>query len=61
MIIGDSKGNIAMHNTVNGAKMKTLTKHNGEVTHLISTQNDSNVDIFISCGVDNEIKISRET
>ena len=29
MIIGDSKGNITMHNTVNGAKMKSLTKHAG--------------------------------
>jgi hypothetical protein len=29
MIIGDSKGNITMHNTVNGAKMKNLTKHAG--------------------------------
>jgi hypothetical protein len=29
MIIGDSKGNITMHNTVNGAKMKNLTKHSG--------------------------------
>ena len=29
MIIGDTKGNITMHNTVNGAKMKSLAKHNG--------------------------------
>ena len=48
-----------MHNTVNGAKMKNLAKHNGEITHLIATQNDSNIDIFISCGVDNEIKIAK--
>jgi hypothetical protein len=61
MIIGDTKGNITMHNTVNGARMKSLAKHNGEITHLISTQNDSSIDIFISCGVDNEIKIARET
>ena len=39
--------------------MKGLAKHNGEVTHLISTQNDSNIDIFISCGIDNEIKIAK--
>ena len=50
-----------MHNTVNGAKMKSLAKHNGQITHLISTQNDSNIDIFISCGIDNEIKIAKET
>ena len=29
MIIGDTKGNIALYNTANGAKMKTLTKHSG--------------------------------
>ncbi len=34
IIIGDTKGNITMHNTVNGAKMKCIGKHNGEVTFL---------------------------
>jgi len=29
MIIGDSKGNIALYNTANGAKMKNLTRHSG--------------------------------
>ena len=29
MLIGDTKGNIALYNTANGAKMKTLTKHAG--------------------------------
>jgi hypothetical protein len=29
MIIGDTKGNITMHNTVNGARIKCLAKHNG--------------------------------
>lgn len=29
MIIGDSKGNIALYNTANGAKMKNLTRHTG--------------------------------
>lgn len=54
MIIGDSKGNIALYNTANGAKMKSLTHHAGEVIHLIATQhNESKSDIFISCGVDN--------
>jgi hypothetical protein len=54
MVIGDTKGNIALYNTANGAKMKCLTKHAGEVTHIIATQNqDSKIDIFISCGLDN--------
>jgi hypothetical protein len=44
MIIGDTKGNIALYNTANGAKMKNLTKHGAEVTHLIATQiSESNV------------------
>ncbi len=29
MVIGDTKGNIALYNTANGAKMKSLTKHAG--------------------------------
>lgn len=29
MIIGDTKGNIALYNTANGAKMKNLTRHAG--------------------------------
>ena len=38
MLIGDTKGNISLYNTANGAKMKTLTKHAGEITHLLATQ-----------------------
>lgn len=54
MIIGDTKGNIALYNTANGAKMKNLTRHAGEITHLIATQQlESHVDIFISCALDN--------
>jgi hypothetical protein len=61
MVVGDTKGNINLHNTANGAKMKALSKHNGEVTHLVATQNDNGVDIFISSGLDNEIRICKET
>lgn len=54
MIIGDTKGNIALYNTANGAKMKNLTRHGGEVTHLIATQQlETKADIFISCALDN--------
>lgn len=28
MIIGDIEGNITVHNVINGAKMKHLSKHN---------------------------------
>jgi WD40 repeat protein len=62
MLIGDTKGNIALYNTANGAKMKSLTKHNGEITHLLATQHpESKADVFISYGLDNEVRISRET
>ena len=64
MVVGDTKGNITLHNTANGAKMKTLSKHAGEVTHLIATQNTQTeipIDVFISCGLDNEIKVFKET
>lgn len=61
MIVGDTKGNITLHNTANGAKMKTLSKHNGEITHLLATQSENYIDIFISCGLDNEIRIFKET
>ena len=61
MIIGDTKGNISLHNTANGAKMKSLSKHAAEVTFLIATQNDNGIDLFISCGLDNEIRICKET
>ena len=61
MIVGDTKGNITLHNTANGAKMKTLSKHSGEITHLLATQSENFTDIFISCGLDNEIRIFKET
>ena len=60
MLIGDTKGNIALYNTANGAKMKTLTRHGGEITHLLATQHpESKTDVFISYGLDNEVRISR--
>jgi WD40 repeat protein len=61
MVIGDTKGNITLHNAANGAKIKTLSHHSAEITHIIATKNESNTDIFISCGLDNEIRIFKET
>jgi hypothetical protein len=29
MVIGDTRGNVALYNTANGARMKVLTKHLG--------------------------------
>lgn len=39
MIIGDIEGNITVHNVLNGAKMKHLSKHNSEILSLITTKN----------------------
>lgn len=40
MIIGDIEGNISLHNVINGAKMKNLSKHNAEILSLIATKNE---------------------
>lgn len=54
MVIGDNKGNVALYNTANGAKMKNLSRHSAEITHLIAIQHpESKIDIFVSCGLDN--------
>lgn len=36
MIVGDSNGNVSLHNVLNGARIKMLTKHNSEIIHIIS-------------------------
>lgn len=52
MIIGDAKGNISIYNASNGARMKALPRHNGEVTHLLAGKL-YNTDVFVSVGMDN--------
>jgi len=59
MIIGDIEGNLTVHNVLNGAKMKNLTKHNTEILSLHTTKND--VEMLISCSIDNEIRIFKES
>jgi hypothetical protein len=36
MILGDCAGNLSVHNVLNGAKLKSLTKHNTEIASIIS-------------------------
>lgn len=68
-IMGDTEGNVGVYNVTNGALLKTLSKHKGEIIFLIhavnsqSAQNALNpqnpvaVEYFISASVDNNIKI----
>ncbi len=56
MLVGDSKGNVSLHNTANGAKIKLLPRHNGEVSHLLTIQCDG-AELFLSCGTDGDIRI----
>jgi len=35
MLIGDSKGITGIFNVFNGAKIKNLPKHQGEVSHIV--------------------------
>lgn len=62
-IMGDTDGNVGVYNVTNGALLKTLTKHKGEIIFLIhaESQSDTNekskIEYFISVSVDNNIKI----
>jgi len=38
MIIGDSMGYIALFNVANGAKIKPLPRHAGEISHIIHAE-----------------------
>jgi hypothetical protein len=35
MLIGDSAGNCYVYNILNGAILKKLSKHNGEISQII--------------------------
>lgn len=52
MIVGDTKGNVAVYNARNGAKMKVLPRHAGEVSHIL-TGKLFKAQIFVSVGTDN--------
>jgi len=54
-IVGDHRGNVSVFNVSNGAKMKDLSSHNGEIVSIHSYSQ-----IIISCSWDGKIKISDE-
>ena len=55
MIIGDSSGETAVFNVINGAKIKNLPKHSAEVLKIIHVQDH---EMFVTASMDNTIKIS---
>ena len=55
MIIGDSSGETAVFNVINGAKIKNLPKHGAEVLKIIHVQDH---EMFVTASMDNTIKIS---
>lgn len=52
MLIGDTKGNVGLYNVSNGAKVKTMAKHNGEVIHVLAGKLYK-ADLFVTVGTDN--------
>jgi len=55
MIIGDSSGETAVFNVINGAKIKNLPKHSAEVLKIMHVQDH---EMFVTASMDNTIKIS---
>jgi hypothetical protein len=60
MAVGDIQGNIVLVNITNGAKLRNMPGHAGEVTQILATR-QGEFNIFISVGADNVINIVRET
>ena len=63
MIIGDSNGETAVYNCLNGALIKKLPKHSAEViriAHIVSYKNP-NMSYFVTASMDNTIKISDDS
>lgn len=58
MVIGDSNGETAVFNVINGAKIKNLPKHSAEVLRIIHIQDH---EMFVTASMDNTIKISDDT
>ena len=51
-IIGDSSGTVALFNVINGAKIKNLPKHNGEVVAIVHA---SDIQAFFTGSMDNNV------
>jgi WD40 repeat protein len=55
MLIGDSKGYISILNAENGAKIKSLPKHETEVTHMLECPEAK---MFVTASMDNTIHLT---
>jgi hypothetical protein len=55
MIIGDSLGNTALFNVINGARIKNLPKHSAEV---ISILHAPNITAFLTAAMYNKIHMT---
>jgi WD40 repeat protein len=55
MLIGDSAGETAVCNVINGAKIKNLPKHTSEVTKIVHIMS---MNLFVTASTDNTIKFS---
>ena len=51
-LIGDSVGQVALFNVINGAKIKTLPKHNGEVVAILHA---ADIGAFFTGAMDNNV------
>ncbi|CAK75155.1 unnamed protein product (macronuclear) [Paramecium tetraurelia] len=54
-IIGDSSGTVALFNVINGAKIKNLPKHSGEVVTIVHA---SDIGAFFTGSMDNNVFMS---
>jgi len=57
MLIGDSIGNAYIYNVINGAFLKKLPKHQGEIFHMFDIREK---EIIVSAGMDLTIRISED-
>jgi WD40 repeat protein len=55
MIIGDSNGQTALFNVINGAKIKALPKHTAEVTSIVHAPD---ITAFFTAAMDNRIQMT---
>lgn len=57
MVIGDALGNVGLYNVNNGAKIKNLPKHNGEITQIYHSDEKK---FFLTVGMDNKINMIKD-
>lgn len=55
MIIGDSNGQTALFNVINGAKIKNLPKHSAEVISIVHAPD---ITAFFTASMDNRVQMT---